>query len=130
MTKKIDFLGRGWSFPPSFTKNGVQMSEYTLDVRESLHVLLSTNKGERIFRANYGSTLKKWVFSVIDSTEKTLIADELKDAISKGEPRITVSNIDVVTKHDAEGILWIKIEYIIRSTNIEDNLVFPFYLTP
>jgi len=130
MTKKIDFLGRGWSFPPSFTKDGVQMSEYTLDVKESLHILLLTNKGERIFRANYGSTLNKWVFSTIDSTEKTLIADELKEAISNGEPRITVSNIDVVTKDDAEGILWIKLEYIIRSTNIADNLVFPFYLKP
>ena len=130
MTKKIDFLGRGWSFPPSFTKDGVQMSEYTLDVKESLQVLLLTNKGERIFWVNYGSTLNKWVFSTIDSTEKTLIADELKEAIGKGEPRITVSNIDVVTNDDAEGILWIKLEYIIRSTNIADNLVFPFYLKP
>jgi len=127
MTNSIDFLGRGWSFPPSFDKQGASMSAYSSDIKESLNILLSTNKGERIFRPNYGSVLKKWLFSSINLTEKTLIIDELKDAIALGEPRIAVTSIDITTKDELEGVLLISIDYNIRTTNVVDNLVFPFY---
>ena len=39
------FLGRGWSFPPVLTEQGVQMSSYEQDIRESLRVLFSTSPG-------------------------------------------------------------------------------------
>lgn len=127
MTNSIDFLGRGWSFPPSFDKQGANMSEYSRDIKESLYILLSTNKGERVFRPNYGTVLKKWLFSSVNLTEKTLIIDELKDSIVLGEPRITVTSINITTKDELEGVLLISIDYTIRTTNVVDNLVFPFY---
>ena len=50
------FLGRGWSFPPTFSKEGtgtqeagrVEMLEHEDDIVSSLHILLSTARGERI----------------------------------------------------------------------------------
>jgi uncharacterized protein len=54
------FLGRGWAFPVSFTtgENGVQMVEYELDIKQSLEILLSTTKGERVMQLEYGAELK------------------------------------------------------------------------
>ena len=41
------FLGRGWSFPPTFSKNqaDVELVESRKDIDQSLHILLSTSLG-------------------------------------------------------------------------------------
>ena len=48
MEKENSFLGRGWSFPPTFSNTGivgVEMVEKELDIEQSLEVLLNTGKG-------------------------------------------------------------------------------------
>ena len=59
---KIDentFLGRGWSFPPTFTRgdNGVTLVDEVEDIKQSLIILLSTIKGERIMQPDYGANM-------------------------------------------------------------------------
>lgn len=126
--KKNDFLGTGWEFPPVFNKNGVNLIESKEDIRQSLHILLSTTQGERIFRPEYGCNIRKWVFSKMNLSERTLITDTIKQAIKKGEPRIILNNVDVTIKDEYQGILSINLEYVIKMTNTLDNIVFPFYL--
>ncbi len=48
--KNADFLGRGWSFPPTFNRYipGVEMVEKEADVAGSLEILVTTALGERI----------------------------------------------------------------------------------
>ncbi len=43
----LTFLGRGWSFPPTFNRSrpGVEMLEAEADVASSLEILLSTLPG-------------------------------------------------------------------------------------
>ena len=55
------FLGTGWSFPPTFQTSGkeVEMVSYEQDIKESLHILLSTSPGERIMQPSFGCDLKK-----------------------------------------------------------------------
>jgi phage baseplate assembly protein W len=122
------FLGIGWAFPPAFDKGGARMTEGFNDVKESLRILFSTNKGERIFRPEYGCALSKWTFSKINLSEKTLLRDVIKEAIRIGEPRITVETIEIEIRNELEGELWIHIDYRINSTATSDNLVFPIYL--
>ena len=52
----VRFLGRGWSFPPTFDRDagGVQMLEQEADVASSLHILLSTARG----RADHGAAVR------------------------------------------------------------------------
>lgn len=124
-----DFLGIGWAFPPAFDKKGVRMVEKTADIRQSLEILFSTAKGERIFRSDYGCDIRKWTFSSINLTETTLLKDVIKKAIISGEPRITINTLDIEVRNIFEGKLWIHIDYKINATNNSDNLVFPIYLT-
>jgi phage baseplate assembly protein W len=50
MIENNSFLGRGWSFPPSFddTCMDVKMLNGAEDIESSLQILLSTRLGERI----------------------------------------------------------------------------------
>lgn len=125
--KNKDFIGIGWEFPPTFDLTGVKLVESNNDIHESLKILLSTVKGERIFRPEYGCNIQQWVFSKMTLSERTLIIDTIKKSIKIGEPRITLTNVSVEIKDSNEGILWINIHYVINTTNTPDNIVFPFY---
>ena len=44
------------------------------------------------------------------------------------EPRILVLNVEVYVANEKEGIINVKLDYAIQSTNTRDNIVFPFYI--
>ncbi len=124
------FLGTGWSFPPQFikqTRQVVLISDEP-DIENSLQILLSTTVGERILQPKYGCNLDKLVFEPITLSLETYIRDLIFTAIYYFEPRIKP---DTVTLTDAslEGIIYVNVGYIVRTTNTRYNLVYPFYLT-
>lgn len=122
------FLGRGWSFPVSFSKSGhAKMSEHDGDIEESLRILLNTYPGERTMQPEFGSRLRDYCFEAYSLRTETLIKDEISKSILLNEPRVDVEDI-VVEQTDAVGVLRINIVYVVRSTNSRRNLVFPFYL--
>jgi hypothetical protein len=122
------FLGRGWSFPPTFDPfhHTVVMASGDVDIRESLHILLSTSLGERVMLATYGVDLISKVFTALTTTTANEIATMVTRAIIEWEPRVTVENVEV---SDAilDGWVAIAIDYMVRQTNARDNIVYPFY---
>ena len=133
-TKKLienkGFLGRGWKFPPTFTKgyNSAELSQFEQDIRESLNILISTLVGERVMLPGYGTNVHNLIFENLDTNTGTLIADELKKAILLHEPRIFVDKI-TPTQEELNGTLEMQIEYTIIATNTRYNIVYPFYFT-
>jgi phage baseplate assembly protein W len=123
------FLGTGWSFPPSFDNaNGaVDMLSNVEDIQSSLHILLTTRLGERVMQPTYGCNLDELVFETLSSTFKSFIKDLIKTAILYHEPRIKLNRIDLDDSRDLEGIILIKIDYTVRTTNTRFNYVFPYY---
>lgn len=124
------FLGRGWSFPPSFSKGGaeVEMVSGHEDIHQSLHILLTTQLGERVMQDNFGCDLNTVLFSEIDQGLINTITSLISDAILYHEPRIMLDNLDVSESPEASGLLLIKLEYTVRSTNSRFNMVYPFYI--
>jgi len=129
MSTKESFLGRGWSFPPEFRKDGktVVMTEGALDIERSLQILLSTRLGERIMLPEYGCNMDELMFNPLNLTLKTYVADLIKTAILYHEPRIDADKIWIEESTENDGILLINIDYRIRITNSRKNLVYPFY---
>ena len=130
-TKDINFnfIGKGWSFPPIFNKTikGVEQREGNDDIIESLNILLTTLPGERIYDSSFGCDLTPLLFEPFTNTLKTSLSERIKNAIILFEARIAVENIsfNLSTK---ESIIYITINYLIKSHNSRYNMVFPYYL--
>ena len=58
-----------------------------------------------------------------------MIEKNVSDALIIYEPRIELIGVEVSTERVDDGILYVSIDYRIRNTNNEFNLVYPFYLT-
>ena len=126
-----DFLGRGWSFPPTFDSGlgGVQMLEHEADIVSSLHVLLSTARGERLMVPQYGCNLDELDFENLDTRMRTLMADKIESAILYHEPRIELERVEVNDDptDTLEGRVLIGVTYRVKTTNSRFNFVFPYY---
>mgnify|MGYP006279504263 CR=1 FL=1 len=124
-----DFLGRGWSFPVTTGRtDAIDLSSGVTDIEESIRLILSTAKGERVMRPEFGCGIHEFTFTTIDTTTLTLIQSTVRDALLEWEPRIEVLGVETSTDHLNEGRLDIRIDYRVRQTNTERNLVYPFYL--
>jgi uncharacterized protein len=124
------FLGKGWSFPPSFDleEQTAVMVTAEDDIRESLYILLSTIPGERVMLPEYGCLLHEHVFDIMGETLLTHLKSMIEHAILFFEPRIVVENISIAMVESAEGRLEINLDYRIIQTNTRNNMVIPFYV--
>lgn len=129
MESNKGFLGRGWSFPPHFSKSlkGVKMVSDEEDIAESLRIIFSTNIGERFTHPDFGTDFSYFQFKSIDLSNLTLMKEWIEDAIVLFEPRVDLISVDIDTDY-TEGRLLINILYEIKATNSRYNLVFPFYI--
>jgi phage baseplate assembly protein W len=125
----LTFLGRGWSFPPTFNRSrpGVDMLEHEADIASSLEILLSTLPGERIMLPQYGCNLTELVFESLDTRMKTMMADKVESAILYHEPRIDLESVRLDDSRELEGVVLIEIIYRVKSTNSRFNFVYPYY---
>jgi uncharacterized protein len=129
---KNSFLGRGWAFPPTFNiaTGSVEMVSDEDDIRQSLHILLSTSLGERVMQPDYGCNLNDYVFEGLSSTTIGYIKERVANAILYYEPRIVVERIDVTSAgslNNLEGRFLIDLTYSIPGTNSRFNYVYDFY---
>jgi Bacteriophage baseplate protein W len=124
-----DFLGKGWGFPINRDReSGVEISYGEESIRDSIWIILATAPGERVMRPDFGCGLHQLVFAVNDATTLGQVAEEVREALIRWEPRIEVLDVDTEVRGRGE-VLLINIHYRVRSTNNFFNLVYPFYLT-
>lgn len=125
------FLGTGWSFPPGFDarhRHAVMASEEE-DIRQSLVILLSTAPGERVMHPSFGCGLKRMVFEHINESAVTEIRDLIEKAVLFFEARITLDAVRVDATGMTHGLLKLRLDYTVRTTNARANMVFPLYVT-
>jgi uncharacterized protein len=130
MADDLGFLGRGWSFPPTFkahTKRAA-MEVGEEDIRQSLTILLSTTPGERVMQPEYGCYIRHIVFETMDHSRVTELHDMITRAILLFEPRVIVEDVSVDVVDWLDGLVRITLVYRIIATNTRHNLVLPFYL--
>ncbi len=104
------------------------MAEAEEDIRQSLHILLTTSLGERVMRPTFGWKRDALLFEPLSTSFGTLVKREIETAIVFFEPRIELNRLTFGTRPDAAGLIEIRLDYTIRATNTRTNLVFPFYL--
>jgi phage baseplate assembly protein W len=127
------FLGTGWSFPPTFDAQtgSVEMVHDTQDIKESLHILLSTSLGERVMQPDYGCNLNEYLFESLNNSLIGIIKHHVENAILFFEPRIIAERVDVTPADSTdlfEGKFTITVDYLIPETNSRFNYVYDYYL--
>ncbi len=127
---KKSFLGTGWSFPPEFDSNtgNVKLVSNEDDIRQSLIIYFNTMIGERIMRPKYGCVIHDKQFERLNSNIIESLIFEMTNGIGVIEPRINLESLYVNKLEINEGYIEIKLEYTVITTNIRDNIVFPYYI--
>jgi uncharacterized protein len=130
MVMDEQFLGRGWVFPLVFENQGrqVRMVEAEDDIRQSLNILLSTELGERVMHPTFGWKRSALMFEPISTSFASYLKREIETAILFFESRIELNKVTFETSTSREGLIEIRLDYTIRTTNTRSNLVYPFYL--
>lgn len=123
------YFGKGMKFPPQInpTTGRFVCVSGKESVRESVYLILMTQKTERKMRLDYGCNAAGYVFNSADATTLSLMARELERDILRNEPRIENVNVTMDTRSKA-GCLYINVDYYLRDGNVSENMVFPFYL--
>ncbi|MDA0793921.1 MAG: GPW/gp25 family protein [Bacteroidetes bacterium] len=129
-SQEKSFLGIGWGFPPTFNKERaeVEMTTKEEDIKQSLQIYFHTKLGERIMRQDFGCIIHEHLFDRLDKSILDVLTFELKQNIGNIEPRIFVDELNIRPIDPEDGRIEINIVYKIISTNVRDNIVFPYYL--
>lgn len=125
------FLGTGFKFPVQVDENTgrVRTSSHEEDIAEAVRIILGTQPGERPMSPYFGCAIHSFVFNTADYTTLSMMAKEVENALIMWEPRIKDVEAEVEQSPDDAGILLIKINYTVRSTNNPFNLVYPYYIS-
>ena len=125
------FIGRGWAFPLRVgATGGIGMVEREREIEEAIRLVLGTTPGERPMRPEFGCGIHDYVFAPTDGATAGRVANEVRVALERWEPRIEVTDVEVAFDMVEYGTLYIDVHYLVRSTNDRRNLVFPFYTIP
>lgn len=89
-------------------------------INQSIELILSTLRGERLFNPAFGSDFQLRIFDTIDPKFLEKLIDDTVEAIKKWETRITIieSQVKLTIKPDLNTVN-IFIPYIINGRNIK-----------
>lgn len=93
------FIGINLPFKKSEGSEGYFLSTTTTieAVKNNVRLLLSTDKGERIFQPNLGIGLRRFLFEPITGETTLAIQNEIVDTFNFWLPFITIKDIQVET---------------------------------
>ena len=130
-----DFLGRGIAFPFRFSRETGRTQVSTTQsadrqhIKESITQILGTDIGERFMRPEFGSGLRRVVFEPNEAVARGLLRHYIYEAIRRWEPRVELMGLEFDDPRIDAGrhLLPARIFYRIIRSQVEDNLVYPFY---
>lgn len=127
-----DIIGKGWSFPPHFSKAadggaGIIMHSGVQEIEDSLSVLFSTQLGDRLFRPDFGCSLTEFQFKMIDNAAENRMKRMIENAVREYEPRILVQKLEIDLSDIEDGKVRIDLQYSIKATYVKDNIIYPYH---
>lgn len=139
MAEARDFIGRGWSFPFGFSARtggvlrdeGRGVQQQLERIRDSLQQILGVRRGEMFMVRRFGSNMRDLIFQGIDGPlveAAEFVATRAIEDEEFGDKRIFINRLSVDRDTVTVSAIIVRVNYTIRSSNVEGNLVFPLYL--
>lgn len=122
------FLGRGFAFPIVAARGGIAFVDGAVAIEQSIRIILGTSPGERVMRPELGCGIWELVMEANTAQLHGRLQVRVRDALVRFEPRIDVLDVRVDAPPEQKNVLFIRIDYRIRSNNAAYNLVYPFFL--
>jgi phage baseplate assembly protein W len=135
-SKIYEIIGRGLSSPISFdnlhTDRLFVIAEGLSVINQSIHAIIETRRGERYNNPNFGSDVALRIFEPNDYILKTTLKQDVSDALTRWEKRITLQDISVLNYDDdpriPDYLILIVVSYRVNSTHQQGSYVYPFAL--
>jgi phage baseplate assembly protein W len=101
--------------------NAVETGDILVDsdieaIKNSLRNIFTTKKGQKILNPDFGVSLDQYLFNPISIAHGRAMAGEILRGITKYEPRVNVSNINVLPDFDL-NLYRIQIYYTLLDIN-------------
>lgn len=124
------FLGTGWKFPVEIdgATGRIKLSSNEESIQESIRIIMGTRPGELPMHPDFGCRIQDYAFESVDYTTMYSMKTEVEHALIRWEPRITDIRAEVSDEQIDQGLLAIRVSYVVRATNNQYNLVYPFYI--
>lgn len=128
MTDAPDFVGRGWTFPPSVDSRGrIALTGGIEEIEGAMRMILLTAPGERVMRPEFGCRAWDYVFQPMNPNTMGMIETAVEEALNRWEPRVNIEAVRAVEDSTRTGTVAVQVEYSVKETNDRRNLVVPFY---
>jgi uncharacterized protein len=115
--------GQGMAFPPRVGADGrIAWSAGEDNIRESIRVVLMTEPGERLRLPEFGAGLGRFLFEPNIVATHALIADQIKGALARWEPRIRVESVDVTAERADTKAAIVTITYRLVATQAVERV--------
>jgi uncharacterized protein len=101
---------------------------YEQRIEESIYLILSTSRGERVMLPDFGCGIHDLVFAPNNPGTLAQVVQNVRKALVAAESRIDVLDVSADSAPDSPNLLLIRINYRIRANNAIGNLVYPFYI--
>lgn len=124
-----DVIGSGWHYPLGFTAGGgVDLAGGHRKLEQSMRLILTTYPGERRMLPEFGSRLRDHVFAPLSLDTATELAAEVRRALERWEPRVTITGVVALPDPGDPALLYVDIGYTVGESGDRRSLVFPFPL--
>ena len=121
-------LGRGFPFPLLPREGDLVYEEGPEKIRQSIAIILDTEKGERVMRPTFGCGLRRYLMKPNTTATRALIQYDVEQALATWEPRIALSGVRVDAGEQDPSLVLIQVAYTHLRDGKPGNLVYPFYL--
>lgn len=103
MEKNLTFKDLNITFKPHPITGDLIVTKDEAAIKQAIVNLLLTNKGERFFDANLGSSISELLFEPLDFGTAAMVSAEVQNTLTFYEPRIKVLSVNAVPDFDQNG---------------------------
>jgi uncharacterized protein len=119
---EANLLGRGISFPPRIGLDGrFAYSAGAENVRESIRVILSTERRQRVMLPEFGGDLSRYLFEPNTPDTHRLIRERITQSLALWEPRIELESVSVVADPQDPRAAVASVRYRLRATSTSER---------
>ncbi len=115
---------KGWKFPIQVDEvtGKIKTVEDNEDIKQSIRIILETQKNERKIYPNFGTDLRSYMFEIVDHVFTSNIKNTIESSIKMWAMHIEDMNVAVNASSGAISKIEVNIDYITDIEPVQERL--------